>query len=196
MAGYFELEVVERTGEACEALSVLCRFIVNSVDRSDWVATKFDKILGHATADTLVVPNADQFDLLRDALRAIDTVHLQPPAAAAADEPPLVRLICYRNGLGSEHAIADDELTVEYFNPRPDSDGSMIHRTDSAVRLTHRPTGTATVSDGARSRHRNAAQAREMLNAKLAGNLAVLLLSGRSVRALRQNFQLAPAAPH
>ncbi len=192
MAGYFELEVTERSGEACEALSVLCRFIVNSVDKPDWVATKFDKILGHATADTLVVPDADQFDLLRDALRVIDTAHLPPLATAAANEPPLVRLICYRNGLADKHAMADDEITAEYFNPRPDSDGFMIHRTDSAVRLTHRPTGTATVSDGARSRHRNLAQAREMLNAKLADNPTAMLLSGRSIRALQQSPDLAP----
>lgn len=192
MAGYFELEVVERSGEACEALNLLCRYIVNSVDKPDWVATKFDKILGHATADTLVVPDADQFNLLRDALRSLDTVHLPLLAAAAADEPPLVRLICYRNGLADEHAIADDELTVEYFNPRPDSDGFMIHRTDSAVRLTHRSTGTATVSDGARSRHRNFAQAREMLNAKLADSPTTMLLGGRSIRALQQSPDLAP----
>lgn len=191
MAGYFELEVMERSGEACEALNVLCRFIVTKVDKPDWVATKFDKILGHSTADTLVVPDADQFNLLRDAFRALDTVHLPTLAAAAAGGPPLVRLICYRNGRAEEHTISDDELIVEYFNPRQDSDGFMFHHTDSAVRLTHRSTGTATASDGARSRHRNLAQAREMLNAKLADNPTALLLSGQSIRALQQSHDLA-----
>lgn len=192
MAGYFEMEAIERSSEACDAMSVVFRTIVNCVDKPDVAATTFDKFLGNATAETLVVPDADQFDLLRDALRALDTGHLRPLAELTADGPPLLRLICYRSGRADEPATSDDELAVEYFNPRPDSDG-LIHHTDSAVRLTHRPTGTTTVSDGARSRHRNLAQAREMLSAKLADNFTPLLLNDRSIRAFQQRVNSRPA---
>ncbi|WP_020723240.1 peptide chain release factor family protein [Variovorax atrisoli] len=187
MTGYFEMEVIERSEEACDALKVLFRFIVNSVDKAEVVATTFDKALGNSTAETLVVPDAEQFDRLEAALRALDT--LRQPAAYGAEEdrPPLLRLTCYRDQRSSRHAVSEDDLAIEYFNARPHSDNFMFH-SDSAARLTHEATGITTVSDGARSRHRNLAQARDMLNAKLAENPAPLHLNERSVRALRMRL--------
>ena len=85
---------------------------VTYVDKPDVAATTFDKFLGNATAETLVVPDADQFDLLRHALRALDTDHLRPLAELTADGPPLLRLICYRSGRADEPATSDDELAV------------------------------------------------------------------------------------
>lgn len=191
MAGYIELEVVKRDREACEALDVLFRIIVNRVDKADLVASEFDNFLGHSTVDTVIVPDNDQFDLVRNALRALEAPHLPLSAiSGAADDQPLVRLVCYRNGCASELVLSDDEFTVEYFNPRPNSSSRMIHSTESAARLTHRSTGTATVSDGARSRHRNLEQARRMLSAKLMEDATPMLLSARSIRALQQSLDL------
>ena len=191
MAGYFEMEVIEQSERACDALNALLRFIVNSVGKADVVATTFDKILGNATAETLVVPDAEQFDHLEAALRALDTSRRPAASEAEAHMPPLLRLTCYRDQRSSGHAVSEDDLAIEYFNARPHSDSFMFH-SDSAVRLTHKATGTTTVSDGERSRHRNLAQARDMLNAKLAENPTPLLLNEGSVRALRQLGDLKP----
>ena len=141
MAGYFEMEVIERSEGASDALNVLFRFIVNSVDEAEVVATTFNRALGSATAETLAVPDAEQFDHLVAALRGLDTLH----PSAAADGPPLLRLTSYRDQRALGLEIREDDLAVEYFNARPHSDGFMFH-SDSAVRLIHKATGTTTVS--------------------------------------------------
>ena len=156
--------------EACDWASMLLRQYLKYAERKGFKTTIEDESPGDTAGikgATIKVEGDYAFGLLRTETGVHRLVRKSPFDSSGGRHTSFASLFVYPE--------VDDSIEID-INPadvRTDTfrasgaGGQHINKTDSAVRLTHAPTGIVVQCQNDRSQHRNKAEAFDMLRAKL-----------------------------
>jgi len=135
-------------------------FKINIVDRADGEGA------GIKSA-TIEVKGRNAYGWLKTEAGVHRLVRISPYDANARRHTSFASVTVYPE-VDDDIKIDIDENEVRVDTMRSGGAGGQhVNKTESAVRLTHMPTGIAVVSQGDRSQHKNRAEAWRMLRAKL-----------------------------
>ena len=116
---------------------------------------------------TMVVRGQDVYGLFQAEKGVHRMIRISPFDAAGRRHTSFVSIDVIPEVDEEEYVIDPDDLRIDTFRSSG-AGGQHVNKTDSAVRITHLPTGIIVTCQNSRSQHSNRVQAQRILQARLA----------------------------
>jgi len=167
---YFAIHAGAGGTESCDWAEMLLRMYLRYIERVGWTATEVDRVAGDEAgirSVTLHVEGPYAYGNLSCERGVHRLVRISPFDAASRRHTSFASVDVLPELEEIDVQIDWDKDVREDTYRASGAGGQHVNKVSSAVRLTHRPTGIVVQCQNERSQHKNRAQARKILAAKL-----------------------------